>query len=151
MKRLPVVIIDSGVRGIAAAASRSRSHGSSRWKRTDTAMCVLDVKSHARKPTRSIVGAIARTSGVVRPVAPQSDWLPSRIVVSTISIVRPGVAHASASSSSQRVVTAPVAKSSCASTSRRSARFVRDALDLEAVERLARARRRRSRGPGRGR
>ena len=48
MKRLPVVIIDSGVSGIAALTSRSRSHGSSRWKRTETAMCVLEVKSHAR-------------------------------------------------------------------------------------------------------
>ena len=87
MKRLPVPIIESGVLGMAALVRRSRSHGSSRWKRTDTAMWVLEVKSHARKPTRSIVGAIARTSGVVRPVAPHSDWLPSRVVVSTISIV----------------------------------------------------------------
>ena len=53
-------------------------------------MCVLDVKSHAWKPTRSIVGAIASTSGVVRPVAPHSDWLPSRVVVSTISIIATG-------------------------------------------------------------
>ena len=86
MKRLPVVIIDSGVFGIAAAIIRSRAHGSSRWKRTLTAMWVDDVKSHAWKPTRSITGAIASTSGVVSPVAPHSDWLPSRTVVSTRSI-----------------------------------------------------------------
>ena len=85
MKRIPVVIRLSGVFGIAALTSLIRSHGSSRWKRTDTAMCVLEVKSSAWKPTRSIVGAIARTSGVVRPVAPQRLWLPSRVVVSTMS------------------------------------------------------------------
>ena len=85
MKRIPVVIRLSGVSGIAALTSRIRSQGSSRWKRTETAMCVLEVKSSARKPTRSIVGAIARTSGVVSPVAPQRLWLPSRVVVSTIS------------------------------------------------------------------
>ena len=65
MKRMPVVMKLSGVRGIAALTSRKRSHGSSRWKRTETAMCVLDEKSHAWKPTRSSVGAIASTSGVV--------------------------------------------------------------------------------------
>ena len=32
---------------IAALTSRKRSHGSSRWKRTDTAMCVLEEKSSA--------------------------------------------------------------------------------------------------------
>ena len=48
--------------GIAARISRISSHGSSRWKRTDTAMCVLEVKSSAWKPTRSSVGAIARMS-----------------------------------------------------------------------------------------
>jgi hypothetical protein len=85
MKRMPVVMKLSGVFGIAALTSRIRSHGSSRWKRTDTAMCVLEVKSSARKPTRSITGAIAVTSGVVSPVAPQRLWLPSRVVVSTIS------------------------------------------------------------------
>ena len=37
--------------GIAARISRISSHGSSRWKRTDTAMCVLDVKSSAWKPS----------------------------------------------------------------------------------------------------
>jgi hypothetical protein len=47
MKRMPVVIIPSGVFGIAALTRRIRSQGSSRWKRTDTAMCVLDVKSSA--------------------------------------------------------------------------------------------------------
>ena len=48
-------------------------------------MCVLEVKSTARKPTRSIVGAIATMSAVVSPVALQRLWLPSRVVVSTIS------------------------------------------------------------------
>jgi hypothetical protein len=85
MKRIPVVIRLSGVWGIAALTERSRSHGSSLWKRTDTAMWVLEVKSSAWNPTRSIVGAIARTSGVVRPVALQRLWLPSRVVVSTMS------------------------------------------------------------------
>src|SRR5438034_8355422 len=46
-------------------------------------MWVLLVKSTARKPARSMAGAIATTSGVVRPVAPQRLWLPSRTVVST--------------------------------------------------------------------
>ena len=90
---MPVVMRFSGVFGIAALTSRSRSQGSSRWKRTETAMCVLEVKSSARKPTRSIVGAIARTSGVVSPVALQRLWLPSRVVVSTIStLTAPGTA-----------------------------------------------------------
>ena len=47
MNRIPVVIMLSGVFGIAALTRRIRSHGSSRWKRTDTAMCVLEVKSSA--------------------------------------------------------------------------------------------------------
>ncbi len=47
MNRIPVVIIPSGVCGIAALTSRNRSHGSSRWKRTETAMCVLEEKSSA--------------------------------------------------------------------------------------------------------
>ncbi len=47
MKRMPVVMKFSGVFGIAARMSRISSHGSSRWKRTETAMCVLDVKSSA--------------------------------------------------------------------------------------------------------
>src|SRR5580765_7243000 len=51
-------------------------------------MCVLEVKSTAWNPTRSSVGAIARTSGVVKPVALQRLWLPSRVVVSTKSIER---------------------------------------------------------------
>ena len=96
MKRIPVVMKLSGVSGIAALISRIRSHGSSRWKRTDTAMCVLEVKSSAWKPTRSIVGAMARMSGVVSPVALQRLWLPSRVVVSTMSTssltARPGTA-----------------------------------------------------------
>ena len=78
----------SFVVGIAARTRRSRSQGSSRWKRTATAMWVLEVKSTARKPTRSIVGAIARMSAVVRPVALQRLWLPSRVVVSTMSTTR---------------------------------------------------------------
>ncbi len=62
------------------------------------------MKSSAWKPTRSIVGAIARMSRAVRPVAPQRLWLPSRVVVSTISIARltarPGRAAAPYSTSS---------------------------------------------------
>ena len=42
---MPVVRNVSFVLGIAARISRMRSHGSSWWKRTDTAMCVLEVKS----------------------------------------------------------------------------------------------------------
>src|SRR5207248_10615213 len=85
MKRMPVVMKLRSVVGIAWLTSRMRSQGSSLWKRTDTAMCVLDVKSRAWKPTRSIVGAIDSTSGVVRPVALHRLWLPSRVVVSTMS------------------------------------------------------------------
>ena len=47
MNRMPVVMMLSGVFGIAALTRRIRSQGSSRWKRTDTAMCVLEVKSSA--------------------------------------------------------------------------------------------------------
>ena len=47
MKRIPVVIIPSGVFGIASLTSRRRSQGSSWWKRTETAMWVLEVKSSA--------------------------------------------------------------------------------------------------------
>ncbi len=47
MNRIPVVMMLSGVFGIAALISRIRSHGSSRWNLTDTAMCVLEVKSSA--------------------------------------------------------------------------------------------------------
>ena len=47
MNRMPVVMKLSGVFGIAALTSRIRSQGSSWWKRTDTAMCVLEVKSSA--------------------------------------------------------------------------------------------------------
>ena len=47
MNRIPVEIIPSGVFGIASLISRIRSHGSSRWKRTETAMWVLEVKSSA--------------------------------------------------------------------------------------------------------
>ena len=75
--------------GIPWLTSRSRSHGSSPWKRTATAMCVLEEKSTAWKPTRSIVGAIETMSDVVRPVALQRLWLPSRVVVSTMSINGP--------------------------------------------------------------
>ena len=131
---MPVVMNFSGVFGIAALTSRIRSHGSSRWKRTDTAMCVLAVKSSARKPTRSIIGAIASTSGVVSPVAPHRLWLPSRSRgVDDLD----ALAHATAARSSQLVVTAPAAKSSCASTlvEQRAVRL--HALDLEAGERGA--------------
>src|SRR5437764_7208032 len=86
MKRMPVVMKLRRVLGIAWLTRRIRSHGSSLWKRTDTAICVLDVKSRAWKPTRSIVGAIDSTSGVVKPVALHRLWLPSRVVVSTTSI-----------------------------------------------------------------
>ena len=48
MNRMPVVMKFSGVSGIASRTRRIRSHGSSRWKRTETAMWVLDVKSSAR-------------------------------------------------------------------------------------------------------
>jgi hypothetical protein len=47
MKRIPLVMKLRSVFGIAARISRISSHGSSRWKRTDTAMCVLEVKSSA--------------------------------------------------------------------------------------------------------
>ena len=47
MNRIPVVIMLSRVFGIAALTSRRRSQGSSRWNLTDTAMCVLEVKSSA--------------------------------------------------------------------------------------------------------
>ncbi len=47
MKRIPVVMKESGVSGIAARTSRRCAHGSSWWKRTETAMCVLEVKSTA--------------------------------------------------------------------------------------------------------
>ena len=89
MKRIPEVMKLRGVLGIAALTSRSRSHGSSWWKRTATAMCVLDVKSTAWKPTRSIIGAIATMSPVVRPVALHRLWFPSRVVVSTMSTSPP--------------------------------------------------------------
>ena len=71
MKRIPVVMKFRRVFGVAARISRISSHGSSRWNRTETDMCVLDVKSSAWKPTRSSVGAIASVSRAVRPVAPQ--------------------------------------------------------------------------------
>ncbi len=47
MKRIPVDRKLSGVRGVRCFISRSRSHGSSRWKRTATPMCVLAPKSSA--------------------------------------------------------------------------------------------------------
>ena len=89
MKRMPVVMKLRSVRGMAARIRRMSSHGSSRWKRTETDMCVLDVKSSAWNPTCSIVGAIARISLAVSPVAPQRLWLPSRVVVSTTSTSLP--------------------------------------------------------------
>ena len=48
MKRMPVERKLSGVRGMRAFMSRMRSHGSSLWKRTVTAMWVLVLKSIAR-------------------------------------------------------------------------------------------------------
>ena len=44
---------------------------------------VLDVKSSAWNPTRSITGAICRICAVFRPVAPHKLWLPSRMDTST--------------------------------------------------------------------
>ena len=73
----------SGVFGAAAWVSRISSHGSSWWVRTATPMWVLEVKSIARKPTRSMTGAICRMCAVVRPVAPHRLWLPSRSETST--------------------------------------------------------------------
>ena len=107
MKRMPVVMKLRSVVGIAWLTSRIRSQGSSLWKRTDTAICVLEVKSSAWKPTRSIVGAIDSTSGVVRPVALHRLWLPSRVVVSTISTSRPVTAAAAAIAGLSRCVRAP--------------------------------------------
>ena len=52
-------------------------------------MCVLELKSTAWKPTRSIVGAIETMSSVVNPVALHRLWLPSRVVVSTIPTTLP--------------------------------------------------------------
>ena len=59
------------------------------WKRTATAMCVLELKSIAWNPTRSTVGPIETMSSVVSPVALQRLWFPSRVVVSTIPTVLP--------------------------------------------------------------
>ena len=47
MKRMPVDRKLSGVRGAYSFINRKRSHGSSLWKRTVTAMCVLLLKSIA--------------------------------------------------------------------------------------------------------
>ena len=85
MNRNPVPMNCSRVSGIAARASRSRSHGLSRCVRTDTPIAVLDEKSSARNPTRFITGAICATCAVRSPVAPHSDWLPSRSDTSTSS------------------------------------------------------------------
>ena len=84
MKRMPVVMKLSGVFGIAALTSRVRSHGSSWWKRTATPMCVLDVKSAAWKPNAVERRRDRRMSAVLRPVALQRLWFPSRVVVSTM-------------------------------------------------------------------
>src|SRR5882724_6485995 len=46
-------------------------------------MCVLEVKSIAWNPTRSMVGAISRICAELSPVAPQRLWLPSRMDTST--------------------------------------------------------------------
>jgi hypothetical protein len=47
MKRMPVVMKLSNVVGKAVRSRRMSSHGSSRWKRTETPMWVLEVKSSA--------------------------------------------------------------------------------------------------------
>ena len=67
---------------------RMRSQGSSACVRTVIAMCVLLVKSIARKPTRSITGAISAIIAVVSASALQRLWCPSRTVVSTRPIMR---------------------------------------------------------------
>ena len=89
MKRMPGVITPSGVSGMRSRTTRMRSHGSSACTRTAIAMCVLLVKSIARKPTRSITGAISAIIAVVSASALQRLWCPSRTVVST-SPIMPG-------------------------------------------------------------
>ena len=86
IKRIPVVRNCSGVSGIALRMRRRRSQGFSFLKRTATAMCVEVEKSIAAKPTWSITGAISSIIAVLRPVAPQRLWLPSRTDVSIRSI-----------------------------------------------------------------
>src|SRR5215470_1936847 len=86
MKRKPVPMNCSGVRGSAACTRRIRSQGFSRWVRTATPMWVLEVKSRARKPARSMTGAICSIWPVVSPVAPHRLWLPSRNETSRSSI-----------------------------------------------------------------
>src|SRR5215831_3918681 len=49
-------------------------------------MWVLEVKSRARKPARSMTGAICTIWPVVSPVAPHRLWLPSRNETSRSSI-----------------------------------------------------------------
>jgi hypothetical protein len=49
MKRIPVVLNRSGVTGTAARTNRRRSTGSALSQRTETAMCVLLVKSIASR------------------------------------------------------------------------------------------------------
>src|SRR5215831_18372571 len=86
MNRKPVPMNCSGVRGSAACTRRIRSQGFSRWVRTATPMWVLEVKSSARKPARSMTGAICSIWPVVSPVAPHRLWLPSRNETSRSSI-----------------------------------------------------------------
>src|SRR6202142_4054515 len=82
MNLKPVDMNCSGVRGVAAAMSRIRSHGSSFLYRAATPMCVEVVKSMARKPTRSITSAMASVLAVSMPSAAHRHWLPSRSEVS---------------------------------------------------------------------
>src|SRR5215813_918427 len=86
MNRNPVPMNCSGVSGIAAWTSLIRSQGFSRWVRTAIPMWVLEVKSRARKPARSMTGAICSIWPVVSPVAPHRLWLPSRNETSSRSI-----------------------------------------------------------------
>ena len=90
MNRNPGLMNCSRVDGIAARVSRMRSQGSSRCVRTAMPMWVLEVKSSARNPTRSISGAIGSTWRVRTPVAPQRLWLPSRKETSTSLQLRHG-------------------------------------------------------------
>ncbi len=83
MKRMPVVIAESGVFGVTLRIREIRSHGFSWYHFTPTERLVELVKSIASKPTRSRWGPTASTMPVVSPVAPHKLWLPSRKLVST--------------------------------------------------------------------
>jgi len=83
---MPGVMKPSGVSGISSRTARIRSHGSSWCHFTVIAMCVLLVKSIARKPTLSITGAMSAIIAVVSAFALHRLWWPSRTVVSTSPI-----------------------------------------------------------------